>query len=44
MLRKIHLDFHTHPDTTGIGRGFAPDVFAATLADAGVNALASDAR
>jgi hypothetical protein len=28
MLRKIHLDFHTRPDVSGIGLAFDPEEFA----------------
>ena len=44
MIRKIHLDFHTHPDTRHIGRDFDPDAFAETLASAGVNYLATPGK
>ena len=44
MIRKIHLDFHTHPDTRGIGASFCPEAFAATLADAHVNYLATPGK
>jgi len=35
--RKIHLDFHTHPEIRGVCQDFDPDRFAGTLADAGVD-------
>lgn len=44
MIRKIHLDFHTHPDTRGIGAGFNADAFADTLARAHVNYLATPGK
>lgn len=44
MRRKIHLDFHTAPETTGIGEGFDPDRFAETLAAAHVDCLATPGK
>jgi hypothetical protein len=44
MIRKIHLDFHTRPEVTGIGAGFDPESFADTLARAHVNALATPGK
>jgi len=44
MIRKIHLDFHTHPDTPGIGRNFNAEAFADTLASANVNYLATPGK
>jgi len=44
MIRKIHLDFHTHPDTRGIGSEFDTEAFAQMLADAHVNALATPGK
>lgn len=36
-FRQIHLDFHTAPQIQDVGTDFDPDLFAATLAEAGVN-------
>lgn len=36
-FRKIHLDFHTHPELTGVCSRFDADLFAGVLADAGVD-------
>lgn len=44
MLRKIHLDFHTAPETENIGRHFNPERFADTLAKAHVNYLATPGK
>ncbi len=44
MIRKIHLDFHTHPDVQQIGAGFDPERFARTLAEAQVNYLATPGK
>ena len=44
MIRKIHLDFHTHPDTQNVGKDFDPDKFAETLAAANVNHLATPGK
>ena len=44
MIRKVHLDFHTHPDTPEIGAAFDPEEFAGTLADAHVNCLATPGK
>jgi hypothetical protein len=44
MLRKIHLDFHTAPETEGIGKDFDPERFAETLAAAHVNYLATPGK
>ncbi len=44
MIRKIHLDFHTRPEVTGIGAGFDPEAFADLLAQAHVNALATPGK
>lgn len=44
MIRKIHLDFHTRPEVTGIGAGFDPELFADTLARAHVNAIATPGK
>ncbi len=44
MIRKIHLDFHTRPEVQGIGAGFAPELFAETLANARVNYLATPGK
>ncbi len=38
-FRQITLDFHTSPDIEGIGADFDAEEFAATLADAKVNAI-----
>ncbi len=44
MLRKIHLDFHTAPETQGIGQDFDAELFADTLAAAQVNYLATPGK
>lgn len=44
MIRKIHLDFHTHPDTANVGAAFDAEQFASTLADAHVNYLATPGK
>jgi len=44
MIRKIHLDFHTRSEVPDIGAGFDPERFAATLADAHVNMLATPGK
>lgn len=44
MIRRIHLDFHTHPDTRGIGAGFEPEQFAQTLSHAHVNQLVTPGK
>ncbi|MHC4886324.1 MAG: alpha-amylase family protein [Planctomycetota bacterium] len=44
MLRKIHLDFHTSPETEGIGKGFDPELFAETMAAAHVNYVATPGK
>jgi hypothetical protein len=44
MIRKIHLDFHTRPEVTGIGAGFDPEAFADTLARAHVNCIATPGK
>lgn len=42
--RQVHLDFHTSPDITEIGRDFSPEEFADTLARAHVNSVTCFAR
>ena len=44
MLRKIHLDFHTRPDVSGIGSAFNPEEFADILAAAHVNCIATPGK
>jgi len=44
MIRKIHLDFHTHPNTPGIGLNFDAGAFADTLASANVNYVATPGK
>ena len=44
MIRKIHLDFHTPSDVTNVGAAFDPEAFAALLADAHVNYLATPGK
>ncbi len=43
-FRQIHLDFHTSGLIPDVGRDFAPERFAARLADAGVNSVTCFAR
>ena len=38
-FRHIHLDFHTSPAITGVGKDFDPAEFAATLQQAAVNSI-----
>jgi len=44
MIRKIHLDFHTAPETGNIGQNFDAEEFAETLAAANVNYLATPGK
>ncbi len=44
MLRKIHLDFHTHPATENVGQGFDAQAFAGTLRDAHVNYITTPGK
>ena len=44
MIRRIHLDFHTHPAVRDVGAGFEPERFADTLARAGVNMLTTPGK
>lgn len=42
--RKVILDINNSPDVEGVGAGFDPEEFAATLKNAHVNALVTIAK
>lgn len=44
MIRKIHLDFHTHSNVPDVGKDFDPERFADTLVKANVNWLATPGK
>ena len=42
--RQVHLDFHTSPDITDIGKDFLPEEFASVMKQAHVNSVTCFAR